>query len=91
MGAYLRNIPWEDFKRALRRIQRLGYTSVERRVHVAVPFSRWAQLHPEHLPAARAALLVAERHLLAASPEEPLYQASRQGLESIRQEREFAP
>jgi hypothetical protein len=91
MGAYLRDVPWEDFKRALRRIQRLGYTSVERRVHVAVLFARWAQLHPEHLPAARAGLLLAERHFHAVSPEEPLYQAAKESLESIRQEKEFVP
>ncbi len=46
--AFGRNCPWPVFGRTLRRIQRLGYTDVERRYHVACLYVQWCGAHPEH-------------------------------------------
>lgn len=46
--AYARNCPWPVFGRTLRRIQRLGYSDVERRFHVAALYANWSHRHPEH-------------------------------------------
>ena len=91
MGAWGTNCSWEDFGRALRRIQRLGYTNAERRLHVAILFARWAQQHPAQLNEARRMLDLAERHALALSAKHPQSRDIRRGLDSIRQEREFTP
>jgi len=91
LGAYGRNASWPEFGRALRRIHRLGYSSLERRMHVAVLFARWAQSNPSHLPAAQRLVALTERHFSAASPKEPLYEVVRKNLEMIRQEIGFVP
>jgi hypothetical protein len=91
LGAFGCNAPWSDFGRALRRIRRLGYTDVERRVHVAILFARWAKFHPEHLPAARRMLDLAERQFQSLSPEHTQYKDMKGSLESIRKEKEFRP
>lgn len=91
LGAWGPDSSWKDFGRALRRIQRLGYTNVERRVHVAILFARWAIFHPEHLPAARRMLELAERHFQSVSPEDTQYKDMKGSLELIRQEKEFSP
>ncbi|OJT23843.1 hypothetical protein BO221_17915 [Archangium sp. Cb G35] len=91
LGAFGCNAPWPDFGRALRRIRRLGYTDVERRVHVAILFARWAKFHPEHLPAARRMLELAERQFRSVSPEHTQYKDMRGSLELIRMEKEFRP
>ncbi|WNG50033.1 hypothetical protein F0U60_42360 [Archangium minus] len=90
LGAFGLNAPWSDFGRALRRIRRLGYTDVERRVHVAILFARWAKGHPEHLPAARRMLGLAERHFQSLSSEHAQYGDVKGSLELIRQEKEFS-
>lgn len=46
--AYARNCPWPTFGPTLRRMQRLGYSDVERRFHVAALYAVWSQRHPEH-------------------------------------------
>ncbi|PTL80442.1 hypothetical protein [Vitiosangium sp. GDMCC 1.1324] len=46
--AFGRNCPWPVFGCTLRRIQRLGYTDVERRYHVACLYAQWCGEHPEH-------------------------------------------
>jgi hypothetical protein len=46
--AFSRGSPWPVFGRALRRIQRLGYSHVERRYHVACLYAQWCREHPEH-------------------------------------------
>ena len=46
--AYGRNCPWPIFGRTLRRIQRLGYSNVERRYHVACLYAQWCRRHPQH-------------------------------------------
>jgi hypothetical protein len=48
MGAYLRNADWSQFSRPLARIQALGYSNLERQVHVACLFARWAHRRREH-------------------------------------------
>ncbi|WP_158079962.1 hypothetical protein [Archangium sp. Cb G35] len=46
--AYGRNCPWPVFGPTLRRIQRLGYSNVERRYHVACLYAQWCRRHPQH-------------------------------------------
>ncbi|MGZ3459273.1 MAG: hypothetical protein ACXU86_12315 [Archangium sp.] len=46
--SYGRNCPWPVFGPTLRRIQRLGYSHVERRYHVACLYARWCHRHPQH-------------------------------------------
>lgn len=46
--AYARNCPWAVFGPTLRRMQRLGYSDVERRFHVAALYAVWSKRHPEH-------------------------------------------
>lgn len=46
--AFGRDCPWPILGRTLRRIQRLGYTDVERRYHVASLYVQWCGAHPEH-------------------------------------------
>jgi hypothetical protein len=91
LGAFGCNAPWLDFGRALRRIRRLGYTDVERRVHVAILFARWSKFHPEHLPAARRMLALAERQFQSLSPGHTQYKDMKGSLELIRKEKEFRP
>lgn len=91
LGAFGTNAPWSEFGRALRRIQRLGYTDVERRVHVAILFARWAKFHPKHLPEARRMLDLAERHFHSTPPEHTQYKDMQGSLALIRQEKEFRP
>ncbi len=63
--AFGNNCPWPVFGRALRRIQRLGYTDVERRYHVAALYALWCRTHPEHdSRQARRLLDEAERRIL---------------------------
>jgi len=63
-AAFGLNCPWPIFSRALRRIQRLGYTDVERRYHIAALYALWSQAHPERAPEARRMLDEAEQRLL---------------------------
>jgi hypothetical protein len=46
--AFAREAAWPEFRRALRRIQRLGYSHVERRYHVASLYVQWCHEHPGH-------------------------------------------
>jgi len=46
--AFAREAAWPEFGRALRRIQRLGYSHVERRYHVACLYAQWCHEHPGH-------------------------------------------
>lgn len=63
--AFAHNCPWPVFGPTLRRIQRLGYSDVERRYHVAALYALWSQRHPEHdSREARALLDEAERRIL---------------------------
>ncbi len=71
-AAFGLNCPWPIFGRALRRIQRLGYTDVERRYHIAALFVLWCQQHPEQAPKARHLLDEAEQRLLRL-PRQHLY------------------
>lgn len=91
LGAGSLNSPWEDFGRALRRIQRLGYSNTDRRFHVSLLFARWARLHPEHLPAASRMLDAAEQHLLKLPSKEVPSKEVIRCLELIREERESSP
>ncbi|MFL5348150.1 MAG: hypothetical protein ACJ8AT_25435 [Hyalangium sp.] len=71
-AAFGLDCPWPIFGRTLRRIQRLGYTDVERRYHIAALFLLWCQQHPEHAPKARRLLDEAEQRLLRL-PRQHLY------------------
>jgi hypothetical protein len=48
MGAYVRNADWSQFSRPLARIQELGYSNLERQVHVACLVVRWSHRRREH-------------------------------------------
>ena len=64
--AFGRHCPWPIFGRTLRHIQRLGYTDVERRYHVACLYVQWCREHPEHdARKARRLLDEAERRILS--------------------------
>jgi hypothetical protein len=63
-AAFGLNCPWPVFGQALRRIQRLGYTDVERRYHIAALFALWSKAHPERAADARRMLDEAEQRLL---------------------------
>jgi hypothetical protein len=62
--AFGRNESWPVLGRMLRRIQRLGYSHVERRFHVAALYALWSREHPEHARQARGFLEEAERRAL---------------------------
>lgn len=63
--AFGNNCPWPIFGRALRRIQRLGYSDIDRRFHIAALYALWCQRNSEHDDRqARRMLDEAERHLL---------------------------
>lgn len=63
--AFGHDCPWSIFRRTLRRIQRLGYSNVERRYHVACLYAMWCKRHPEHEPReARRLLDDTGQHLL---------------------------
>lgn len=68
MGAYARGVQWPHFSRALARIRALGYSNLEREVHVACLFARWAHARQEHEEEARAALNDAAQRIAADSP-----------------------
>ena len=63
-AAFGLNCPWPVFAQALNRIQRLGYSDVERRYHIAALFVLWSQQHPAHAAEAGECLRVAEQRLL---------------------------
>lgn len=71
-AAFGLNCPWPIFGRTLRHIQRLGYTDVERRYHIAALFVLWSQQHPDQAPKARRLLDEAEQRLLRL-PHQHLY------------------
>jgi hypothetical protein len=63
--AFGNNCPWPIFGRTLRRIQRLGYSNIDRRYHIAALYALWCQRNPGHDDRqARRMLDEAERRLL---------------------------
>jgi hypothetical protein len=85
--AFLHGCAWPVFGRALRRIQRLGYSNVERRYHVACLHAMWCEKHPEHDPRdARRLLDDTERHLLRLPRSSPLRQGLMEALKEKRRE-----
>ena len=64
LGAYGRKCTWEEFGRALRRSEKLGYASAGRRAHVACLFALSIRQFPMQANKARRMLDAAERHLL---------------------------
>ncbi|WP_224248627.1 hypothetical protein [Hyalangium gracile] len=46
--AFARNCPWPIFSRPLRRLQRLGYSNLERRYHVVTFYALWCGRQPDH-------------------------------------------
>ena len=79
--------PCPVFGRALRRIQRLGYSNVERRYHVACLYAMWCERHPEHdSREARRLLDNTERHLLRLPRSSRLRQGLLEALAEKRRE-----
>ncbi len=64
LGAYGRQCTWEEFSRALRRSERLGYANAGRRAHVACLFALSIRQFPAQADRARRMLDAAERYLL---------------------------
>ncbi|WNG59745.1 hypothetical protein F0U59_37280 [Archangium gephyra] len=85
--AFGHDCPWPIFGRTLRRIQRLGYSNVERRYHVACLYAMWCESHPEHDPReARSLLDDTERHLLRLPRSSSLRQGLMEALAEKRRE-----
>lgn len=85
--AFGHDCPWPVFGRTLRRIQRLGYSNVERRYHVACLYAMWCERHPEHDPREACRLLDnTERHLLRLPRSSPLRQGLLEALAEKRRE-----
>lgn len=90
--AFGHDCPWPVFKRALRRIQRLGYSNVERRYHIACLYALWCHRHPEHdSREARRLLDETERSLLRLPRSSPLRQALLKALATKRRETGLLP
>ncbi|WP_375766752.1 hypothetical protein NR798_34410 [Archangium gephyra] len=78
---------WPVFGRTLRRIQRLGYSNVERRYHVACLYAMWCEQHPEHdAHEARRLLDDTKRHLLRLPRSSRLRQGLLEALAEKRRE-----
>lgn len=85
--AFGHDCPWPVFGRTLRRIQRLGYSNVERRYHVACLYAMWCGRHPEHDPReVRRLLDDTERHLLRLPRSSRLRQGLLEALAEKRRE-----
>jgi hypothetical protein len=90
--AFSHDCPWPVFRRTLRRIQRLGYSNVERRYHVASLYAMWRGRHPEHDPhEARWLLDETERCLLRLSRSSRLRQELLRALAEKRRETALLP
>lgn len=90
--AFTHDCPWPVFGRALRRIQRLGYSNVERRYHVACLYAMWCARHREHDPhQARRLLDETERHLLRLPRSSRLRQGLMEALAEKRRETGLQP
>ena len=85
--AFGHDCPWPVFGRTLRRIQRLGYSNVERRYHVACLYAMWCERNPEHdSREARRLLDNTERHLLRLPRSSRLRQGLLEALAEKRRE-----
>jgi hypothetical protein len=85
--AFGHDCPWPVFGRTLRRIQRLGYSNVERRYHVACLYAMWCERHPEQDPReARRLLDNTEQHLLRLPRSSRLRQGLLEALAEKRRE-----
>jgi hypothetical protein len=80
-GAFGRECTWEDFQRAVRRVERLGYTDVGTRVHVASLLAQCTGDFPEGIRWAQRLLDEAERRLNALRKTHVL---RKEGLEEVR-------
>jgi hypothetical protein len=90
--AYGRNCPWPVFGRTLRRIQRLGYSNVERRYHVACLYAQWCRRHPQQDDhEARRMLDEAERSILRLPRTHPLREWLQKELAGARARTGFQP
>ncbi len=85
--AYEHDSPWAVFGRTLRRVQKEGYSNVERRYHVACLYAMWCERHPEHgRREARQMLEATERHLLRLPRTSQLRQGLLEALAKTRRE-----
>jgi hypothetical protein len=83
-GAFSRACTWSDFKRALQRVERLGYTDISRRVHVASLFAQCTGDFPQGVEWARRLLDDAERRLRSVRRNHPLRQEGLAELARVR-------
>jgi hypothetical protein len=90
--AFGHDCPWPILGRTLRRIQRLGYSNVERRYHVACLYAMWCARHPEQdSRQARRLLDETERHLLRLPRSHSSRQQLLEALAEKRRETGLAP
>ncbi|MFL5352003.1 hypothetical protein [Archangium sp.] len=90
--AFAHDCPWPILGRTLRRIQRLGYSNVERRYHVACLYAMWCARHREHDPRqARRLLDETEQHLLRLPRSSRLRQGLLEALTEKRRETGLQP
>lgn len=83
-GAFSRTCTWKDLKRALQRIERLGYTDLGRRVHVASLFAQCTGDFPQGMKWARRLVDEAERRLRSVRKDHPLREEGLAELARIR-------
>jgi hypothetical protein len=91
MGAYTRDLAWPQFSRALERVRSLGYSNVERQVHVACLFARWAHRRREHEEDARSALDQAEQQIAQGGPSDPASHQMQASIDKTRDDTGYRP
>lgn len=84
LGAYGRPCTWEEFSRALRRTEKLGYDNAGRRAHVACLFALSIKQFPAQATKARRLLDEAERHLLFMRKSHPVRKENISDIRRIR-------
>ncbi|RYZ43303.1 MAG: hypothetical protein EOO71_04155 [Myxococcaceae bacterium] len=84
MGAYGRECTWNEFNRALRRTEKLGYDNPGRRAHVACLFALTIKQFPSQAERARRTLDEAERHLLFLRKAHPVRRENLKDIQRIR-------
>ncbi|RKH54902.1 hypothetical protein [Corallococcus llansteffanensis] len=87
LGAYGRECTWNEFHRALRRTEKLGYDNPGRRAHVACLLALTLKQFPDQTERARRKLDEAERQLRFLRKTHPLRQ---EGLIEIQRIRRMA-
>jgi hypothetical protein len=84
LGAYGRQCTWEEFSRALRRTEKLGYANAGRRAHIACLLALSVKQFPAQAARARRLLGEAERHLYFMRKDHPVRKEYLKEIQRIR-------